>query len=79
VRIGPSSAVAVAGFLRALKDNQVQSGDSVMIAIGEGARRSPGLFARVGKGVALESGQVPDLCGPSARQHRSLEALLHSL
>jgi threonine synthase len=41
VRIGPAAAIAVGGFLRALKSGAVVSGDRVIVAIGEGIRRSP--------------------------------------
>jgi threonine synthase len=41
VRIGPSAAIAMGGFLKALKNGYLKNGDVVLINIGEGIRRSP--------------------------------------
>ncbi len=41
VRIGPASAIAVGGFINALKTGLIKQNDVVMINIGEGVRRSP--------------------------------------
>lgn len=41
VRVGPAAAVAVGGFVAAVKNGDIKSGDDVVIAIGEGIRRSP--------------------------------------
>ena len=61
VRIGPSSAVAVTGFLRALRCGHIRNGDEVVIAIGEGARRSPDFFSGVAEGIAIQAGSIPRL------------------
>ncbi len=42
VKIGPASAIAVGGFLEALKNGYLTDGQSVMINIGEGAQRATG-------------------------------------
>jgi threonine synthase len=41
VRIGPAAAIAVGGFVAAVKNGDIKSGDDVVVAIGEGIRRSP--------------------------------------
>lgn len=41
VRIGPAAAIAVGGFFKSLEKGLIKNGDSVMINIGEGVRRSP--------------------------------------
>ena len=41
IRMGPAAATAVGGFFSALKNNTIKEGDVVLIAIGEGMRRSP--------------------------------------
>lgn len=40
-RIGPASAVAVGGFLKGVQAGYVRSGDTVLIAIGDGMCRTP--------------------------------------
>ncbi len=40
VRIGPASAVAIGGFINALKQQLIKQGDSVMLNIGEGVSRA---------------------------------------
>jgi threonine synthase len=47
VRIGPAAAIAVGGFLAALKDTNIREGDIVMLAIGEGIRRSPDFMEKL--------------------------------
>lgn len=47
VRIGPAAAIAVGGFLAALKAGAIADGDVVMLAIGEGIRRSPDFMEKL--------------------------------
>lgn len=41
VRIGPAAAIAVGGFLKALKNKYIKNDDIVMLNIGDGIRRDP--------------------------------------
>jgi len=41
VRIGPAAAIAVGGFFESLHKGHLVNGDSVLINVGEGIRRSP--------------------------------------
>lgn len=41
VRIGPAAAIGVGGFFNALNRGYLRDGDRIVIAIGEGIRRSP--------------------------------------
>ncbi len=41
VRIGPAAAIGVGGFFKALNSGYLRDGDRIVIAIGEGIRRSP--------------------------------------
>lgn len=47
VRIGPAAAIAVGGFFTALKSGALQSGEKVMINIGEGIHRAPELLEKM--------------------------------
>ena len=47
VRMGPAAAIAVGGFLKALKFGTIKDGDVVLINIGEGMRRSPEFMERL--------------------------------
>lgn len=40
VRIGPASTIAVGGFFEALRQNLLKDGETVMLNVGEGVRRS---------------------------------------
>ncbi|MBU0766159.1 MAG: pyridoxal-phosphate dependent enzyme [Bacteroidetes bacterium] len=44
VKIGPAAAIAIGGFFDALRMKQIREGESVMINVGEGARRAPELL-----------------------------------
>jgi len=48
VRIGPAAAIAVGGFVAAVKNGDIRSGDDVVLAIGEGIRRSPDFMLGMG-------------------------------
>ncbi len=40
-KIGPASAVCVGGFFKALKNNLIKNGETVMLNLGEGVERAP--------------------------------------
>lgn len=40
VKVGPASAIGILGFFEALKNNAIKDGESVVINMGEGVRRS---------------------------------------
>jgi len=44
VKIGPAAAIAVGGFFESLKQGLIRDGESIMINVGEGVRRSPELM-----------------------------------
>ncbi len=44
VAIGPAASTAALGFIEALKTNNIQNGDVVLLNIGEGMRRAPELL-----------------------------------
>ena len=47
VRVGPAAAIGLGGFFEALKNNQLSNGETVVINIGEGIRRSPDFMVRM--------------------------------
>lgn len=47
VRVGPAAAIGIGGYFEALKNKQLSEGESVVINIGEGIRRSPDFMIRM--------------------------------
>ena len=64
VRIGPAAAIAVLGFFRAVNCGYIKNGDEVVVAIGEGVRRSPEFLAEQAWATVAET---VDDCLPTKR------------
>jgi threonine synthase len=67
VRVGPASAIAIGGFLRAVQSRSIGSGDIVVVSVGEGIRRNPDFMLEMAWSSVIES---VDECQPIGRQDR---------
>ncbi|HPT51701.1 MAG TPA: hypothetical protein PK740_00280, partial [Bacteroidales bacterium] len=47
VCLGPASIVCLAGFFKALEDNKIRNGQTILINTGEGAARARDFAAKV--------------------------------
>jgi len=51
--VGPASAVCFLGLLEAIKNRQIESGQTVLLNMGEGIKRAPAFLNRLGHHIQL--------------------------
>lgn len=64
VRVGPAAAIGIGGFVDAVKNGHITSGDEVVIAVGEGIRRSPDFMLSMAWSTEISD---VDECSPHDR------------
>jgi threonine synthase len=55
IHIGPASAVCLLGLLKALENGEIANGETVLVNMGEGSKRSPDFTTQLGQGIATIS------------------------
>jgi len=55
IHIGPASAVCILGLLKALENREISNGETVLVNMGEGIKRSPNFMRQLGQRIATVS------------------------
>lgn len=78
IMIGPASAVCVAGFFRALKNNLINNNETVLLNIGEGINRAPDIVEKIFSKSEEKIKNIDDICSIN-KQNNDKEILLQKL
>ena len=66
IHIGPASSVCLLGLLKAIENGEIADGQSVLVNMGEGIKRSPDFLLQLGQNIATVS--CAEQCRPSDKK-----------